>query len=214
MREIDIQTWTRREHFRAFGAFDHPHFGMCANVDLTAFNPALKERGVSFTVAIIYVISRAANDIPEFRHRIRGSKVVEHEIVNAGVTILAGEDLFTFCTLDYVEDFSQFAAGAADRIAYVKEHPTLTINPGKDDMLYMTALPWVAFTSFQHPMQLHPADSIPRFAWGKFLEEGGLLQMPLSAQGHHALMDGIHMARFYARVQDYLHHPGSVLGDA
>lgn len=214
MREIDIETWPRRKHFEAFGAFNHPHFNACANVDLTAFRPAVKERGTPFTVAIAYVISRAANDIPEFRYRIRGRQVVEHEVVNAGITILAAEDLFTFCTLDYVEDFSRFAARAAERIAYVKEHPSLAVDPGQDDMLYMTVLPWLAFTSFTHPMQLHPADSIPRFAWGKFFEEGELLKMPLSAQGHHALMDGIHIARFYARVQDYLHHPGLVLGDA
>jgi chloramphenicol O-acetyltransferase type A len=214
MREIDVQTWPRRKHFETFSAFNHPHFNLCVNVDLTVFNPAVKERGLSFTVAIIYVICRASNDIPEFRCRIRGRKVVEHEIVNAGVTILASEDLFTFCTLDYVENFSQFAARAAERIAHVKEHPTLAIDPEKDDMLYMTALPWVAFTSFAHPMQLHPTDSIPRFAWGKAFEEGQLLKMPLSAQGHHALMDGIHIARFYDRVQGYLHHPGSFLGNA
>ena len=61
-------------------------------------------------------------------------------------------------------------------------------------------------------MQLHPADSIPRFAWGKFFQEGQDLKIPLSVQGHHALMGGIHMARFYARVEDYLQHP-EVLAD-
>ena len=48
----------------------------------------------------------------------------------------------------------------------------------------------------------------------KLLERMELLKMPLSAQGHHALMDGIHLARFYARAQEYLDHPGSVLGNA
>jgi chloramphenicol O-acetyltransferase type A len=40
------------------------------------------------------------------------------------------------------------------------------------------------------------------------------LKMPLSVQAHHALMDGLHMGRFYAKVQDYLHQPGFVLGEA
>jgi chloramphenicol O-acetyltransferase len=31
-------------------------------------------------VATVYVITRAANAIPEFRYRIRGGEVVEHEI--------------------------------------------------------------------------------------------------------------------------------------
>jgi chloramphenicol O-acetyltransferase type A len=214
MRHIDMQTWPRREHFKVFGAFDHPHFSMCANVDLTTFYPVVKQRGISFNVATVYVLARAANAIPEFRYRIRPGEVVEHEIVHPATTILTNDDLFTFCTFDYTEDFSLFAARAAEQIAYVKEHLTLEDEPGRDDLLFMTAIPWVSFTSFMHPMHLHPADSVPRFAWGKFFEDGEFLKMPLDVQGHHALMDGIHVGKYFAEVQDYLHHPGFVLGEA
>jgi chloramphenicol O-acetyltransferase type A len=214
MRTIDMQTWSRRQHFKVFSAFDHPHFDMCANVDLTAFYPFVRKRGLIFTVAIVYVIARASNAIPEFRQRIREGNVVEHEIVNPSATILVDEDLFSFCTFDYIEDFSEFAPRAAERIAYVKEHPTLEDEQGQDDLLFMSAIPWVSFTSFTHPMHLNPADSVPRFAWGKFFKDGELLKMPLGVQVHHALMDGIHVGRFYAEVQDYLYHPGSVLGEA
>lgn len=65
-----------------------------------------------------------------------------------------------------------------------------------------------------HPIDLYPVDSVPRFAWGKRFEDGTFLKMPLSVQGHHALMDGIHMGKFYAIMQDYLYHPGKVLGEA
>jgi len=165
-------------------------------------------------VGIVYVISRAANAIPEFRYRIRAGDVIEHKIVHPSVTILVDEDLFSFCTMDYIVDFSEFAIRAVEMIAYVKEHPTLKNDPGQDNLLFMTALPWVSFTSFMHPMQLHPADSVPRFAWGKFFKEGESLKMPLSVQGHHAVMDGIHMARFYAKVQEYLDKPEVVLGES
>ena len=212
MRTIDMQTWSRREHFELFSTFDYPHFGMCANVDLTAFYPAVKQRGYSFTLAIVYVITRASNAIPEFRYRIREGKVIEHEIVNPAFTILVEEDVFSFCTVDYVEDFSAFAAKAAERIAFVKEHPWVHEVP-QDDLLYLTSIPWVSFTSFLHPMQLQPADSIPRFVWGKFFEEGELLKMPLGVQGHHALIDGVHVGEFYAEVQDYLQQPEVMLGE-
>ena len=213
MRQIDIQTWPRREHFEVFSTYDYPHFSLCANVDLTAFYPFVKQRGISFTVATVYVLARAANAIPEFRYRIRDGKVVEHEIVHPSGTILTGDDLFSFCTFDYIENFSKFAAKAAERIAYVKDDPTLEDGPGQDDLLYMTAIPWVSFTSFMHPLHLHPADSVPRFAWGKFFEEGEYIKMPLSVQGHHALMDGIHVGKFYAEVQSYFQQPGIVLGE-
>ena len=186
MRHINLETWPRREHFKVFSSWDYPHFSMCANVDLTTFYPVVKQRGISFNVAIVH----------------------------PSATILTDEDLFSFCTFDYIENFSEFAARAAERIAYVKEDPTLKDEPGQDDLLFMTAIPWVSFTSFMHPLHLHPVDSVPRFAWGKFFEDGKFLKMPLSVQGHHALMDGIHVGRFYAKVQDYLRHPGSVLGEA
>jgi chloramphenicol O-acetyltransferase type A len=212
MRIINQETWSRSAHFKFFSGFDHPHFNMCANVDLTRFYPAVKQRGISFTVATAYAITRAANAIPEFPYRIRSGAVVEHEVVHPSITILTKDDLFSFCTFDYVEDFAAFAAQAAERIANAQEHLCLENLPGKDDLLYMTAIPWVSFTSFAHPMQLHPADSVPRFAWGKFFADGESLQMPLSVQGHHAVMDGLHMGRFYTTVQDYFHEPVFVLG--
>jgi chloramphenicol O-acetyltransferase type A len=215
MRHIDLETWPRRDHFKVFSTWDYPHFSLCANVDLTAFYPTVKQRRISFTVAIVYLIARAANAIPEFRYRIRPDGVVEHEIVHPSTTILTKEDLFSFCNFEYAADFALFAPRAAEQIAHVREHPTLEgKGPGRDNVLYMTAIPWVSFTSFMHPLQLYPADSVPRFAWGKFFEEGDSLRMPLSVQGHHALMDGLHVGRFYAEVQEYLHRPETVLGDA
>jgi chloramphenicol O-acetyltransferase type A len=214
MRVIDMQTWSRREHFSFYHAFDHPHFGMCANVDVTAFYPAVKQRGVSFTVATVYVIARAANAIPEFRYRIRDGGVVEHEVVHPGTTILVDEEAFTFAMFEYAEDFVLFAAKAAELIAYVQEHPSLDVEQGRDDWLLMTPIPWVSFTSFMHPMHLQPPHSVPLFAWGKFFGDGERLMMPLGAQGHHAVMDGLHMGRFYENVQDILDRPKTILDEA
>lgn len=214
MRTINLETWPRREHFRLFGSFDHPHFGMCANVDVTSFRPYVRHNGYSFTVAVVYVIAWAANALPEFRWRIRGERVVEHEIVHPSFTILIKDDLFSFCTVEYAWDLPEFSARAAESIARVKAQPYLENDPGRDDMLYMSPIPWVSFTSFTHPMQLHPADSVPRFAWGKIFEEGGTLKMPLAVQGHHALMDGIHMGRFYEKAQEFLFNPQTLPGAA
>jgi chloramphenicol O-acetyltransferase type A len=214
MRSIDMATWPRRNHFRLFNGFDHPHFNMSVNVDVSAFQPFVKRNGHSLTVSMVYLIARTANGIPEFRQRIRGDQVVEHEIVNPGFSILVDGDVFGFCNVPYAEAFGDFARSAAIRIAQLKAHPDLEHDLERDDVLYMSPIPWVSFTSFSHPMQLHPADSVPRFAWGKLYSDGGVLRMPLSVQGHHAVMDGIHMGRFYEQIQESLLHPDVVLGAA
>lgn len=207
MHKIDMQTWARRENFEFFNNFNHPHFSMCANVDLTKLHPYVKGRGISFSSAIIYLISRAANAIPEFRQRVQDGEVVEYDTVSPSVTILVENDLFSFCTIDFCPDFNEFAGRASRLMAAVKNNPTLKDPPGREDLLFMTAIPWVSFTSFVHPMRLHPADYVPRFAWGKYFEEGKRLKMPLSVQGHHALMDGIHMGKFYGLFEEYLIKP-------
>ena len=212
MRKIDMQTWSRREHFEFFNTFNHPHFNLCANVDLTNFYPVIKAHGFSISVAIIYVISRAANAIPEFRYRMRDGEIIEHETVSPSVTILIANDLFSFCAIEYCPDFPEFARRAIEVMAAVKSNPTLKDPPGRDDLLFMTALPWVSFTSFTHPMRLHPCDSVPRFAWGKYFTQAGALLMPLSVQGHHALMDGVHLGKFYMEVQECLEHPAILTG--
>jgi chloramphenicol O-acetyltransferase type A len=200
MREIDLKVWPRRRHYEFFGGFDHPHFNMCANVELTSFLEYVRNNGVSFTAAWVYVLTCAANAIPEFRQRIRPGKVIEHDEVSPSITILQRDDLFSFCLIPYTHDFNEFVHRATAAIASVKENPTLDIEPSRDDLLFMTAIPWISFTSFTHPMHLHPADSIPRFAWGRHFQDGSSVKMPLSVQGHHALMDGIHMAKFYEQV--------------
>lgn len=214
MHRIDLDTWPRGAHFKIYSAFDHPHFNMCANVDITVFRPCVKRLGTSFSIATVYMITRAANAIPEFRYRIRPGEVVEHEIVHPSTTILTAGELFSFCTFEYTPEYPRFAEQAERQVEQIRHYPTLKDTPGRDDYLFMTAIPWVSFTSFMHPLHMHPVDSIPRFAWGKYFHEGERLKMPLSVQGHHAVMDGLHMGRFYVEIQDYFDRAGQLLGDA
>lgn len=214
MGKIDKTNWSRREQFELYKEFDHPHFSLCAKVEITDFYSYVKKSGLPFTVSLVYLLSRTANELSEFRQRIRGDVVLEHELVHPSYTLMTPGDLFTFCTVPYVPDFATFAEAAAAIIADLRQHPTLKDEPGKDDLLFMTAIPWVSFTSFSHPMHLQPADSVPRFAWGKYLMEGKRLLMPLDVQVHHALMDGFHVGKYYSLLQDFLDSPETVLAGA
>lgn len=207
MRTIDLQSWPRREHFETYRDAHFPHFNMCADVDLTETWRALHGVGIPITAAIVYVTARAANDVPEFRYRIRDGSVVQHDIVHPATTVMVDGGLFSFCFFDFSDDFGVFAKHYEVMTDRVKATPTLSDPPGRDDLLFMTAIPWVSFTSFAHPILSIPIDSIPRFAWGRFRQYGDTMIMPLSVQGHHSLMDGLHMGHYYAKVQTYFENP-------
>ena len=105
MRTIDLKSWQRREHYEFFTSYEYPHFSLCADLDITQFLSMIKEKGISFTAGIMYLIARTANEIPEFRHRVRKSNPIEHEVVHPGTTILTENELFAFCTVEYIADF-------------------------------------------------------------------------------------------------------------
>ncbi|TLN23440.1 chloramphenicol acetyltransferase, partial [bacterium] len=142
MRVLDPDTWPRRRHFELFRGLDYPHFGLCAEVEISAFQPAVRARGLSFTIATAYVLARAANETPEFRLRIRGAQVVEHEVVHPSFTVLNEQEVFSFCSVPYRAGLGEFAALAAERIAQVQAEPVLSDEPGQDDLLFMTSVPW------------------------------------------------------------------------
>lgn len=212
MKEIDINTWPRKKHFEVYNSFDYPHFNLCANLDITSLYSEVKSHGFSLHSTLIYIFSRTANDLPEFRWRIRGDKVVEHEVVHPSSSIMTGNNLFSFCTIQYKHSFPEFYENAETTIATTRQHPSLEDEPGQDDLLFMTSIPWVSFTGFVHPIHMHPVDSVPRISWGKYFKDDGRIRLPFSVQAHHALMDGFHVGRYFQQAQNYLDSPNIWMG--
>ena len=203
-RAIDLHGWPRREAFELFRSFDFPYLSLTAEVDVTRLRHAERNGRPSFTIELVHAIARAANAVAPFRQRIRGEGVVEHTVVHPSITILAENDQFRFCTLPFSDDADAFASLSSAQIEEARRTGSIFLEPDRDDFLFMTAIPWVSFTGFVHPVPLDPPDSVPRFAWGRFRERDGRVVLPLNVQAHHALVDGIHVGRFYECVQGFL----------
>ncbi|MDI6756891.1 MAG: chloramphenicol acetyltransferase [Endomicrobiia bacterium] len=205
---VDIKNSPRAAHFAFFNAKDYPLYNLCVPVDVTRSVTFAKERGLSIFRVILYAAVRAANDVPEFRRRLRHQDiVVEHDVVHPSFTVMAQEEVFSFCTVDYNPDLVIFLENVERGIAEVKKEVVLSDDIKRDDFLFITSIPWLSFTSFVHPIHIKKVDSVPRLAWGKYYSDGGLLKLPFSAQVHHALMDGIHVAKFFAALEGYFASP-------
>lgn len=207
MRIIEIEKWERREHYRFFGGMAYPQFNICGQLDLTVFDRFRREQGLPFFIPLLYLAVRAANEIKEFRYRIRGKRVIEHETISPAITVLGKGDIFGYCAIEYDPDPERFLKLAADAIARAKENPTIAEDPARDDVIYYTSLPWISFTSLSHTINL-PADSIPRISWGKYFADGDRILLPYSVQVHHGLADGLHVGKHFTLLQELLNRPG------
>lgn len=203
MREVIFKNSHRQKHFEFFNSMNHPHFNITANVEITHLLSFLKKNKLPLTPSIVYVVSRAANEIPEFRWRIRDGKVVEHKTVQPSFTVFTEvADVFSFCTVDYEKEANLFIQKAFEKSEKMKTTPSFEDEIGRDDFLFLSSIPWVSFTSFEHAMNHHPSDSVPRMAWGKFFEINEKIQMPLSVQVHHAVVDGRHVGKYFQKIEE------------
>lgn len=201
MRIVELDNAHRQKHFDFFRAMNHPHFSVCAPVDLTWWLEEVKRRGLHVTSSLTWLFAAAANAVPQLRQRIRGEQLVEHERVHPSFAVTTeGTDVFSFCEVEFQPGLEAFVADALVQIAERRRSPSFEDEEGRDDYLFMSAFPWVSFTSVTHPMNYHPHDCAPRITWGRFFEQGGKRLAPLSIQAHHAIVDGVHLGRFFEEV--------------
>lgn len=212
MRTIRFNDEHRRKHFEFFRQMNHPHFSVTANVDITRMAHELKAKDLPFMATVVWLVTRTANAIEQYRWRIRGEKVVEHDVVHPSFAIdTEVSDVFSFCEVQYSEDYKAFLDVALATIETTRRNPVFEDEPGRDDYLFLSSLPWVSFTAITHAMNYHPHDSVPRITWGRFFRQGNQVLMPLSVQAHHALVDGRQMGAFFEMFQEFCNHYGDWL---
>ena len=203
---LDLDGWRRREHFEFFRGFDNPFFNVCAPVEVTAlYERSRQPEGPSFFLATLHLSLTAANEIEEFRYRIRGHRVLIHDFLHASSTVLRSDGTFGFAYFELDSAFSRFQEQGEETLARVGGS-TGTLDPleERDDLIHYSVIPWVSFTSFSHARNWGKGDSVPKLTFGKHFQDGEKRRMPVSVEVHHALMDGLHVGRFFERFQALL----------
>jgi chloramphenicol O-acetyltransferase type A len=208
-RYIDLDEWTRREHFAWFRKYEKPHFSIAAEVDVSACYAAARGDGASFTVRVLFAAMHAANAVEAFRLRLRGERVWCHDAVGIGCTVLRPNRTFGFAYFAHETSFPRFVAEGRTEMERARTGTTLTDEREADDAtLHATVLPWIRFTSFTNAMRRD--DSVPKLTFGQRYAKDGAWYMPVCVEVHHALVDGIDVGEFFQHFQDRLSDPPSL----
>jgi chloramphenicol O-acetyltransferase type A len=206
-REIDIEKWKRRETFEFFKDFEDPFFNITAQLDVTALYHFCKDKNLLFSLTNLFYSLETANEIKEFRFRLLDKKLVEFEKVDATQTILNSDETFSFCYFELKSDVFRFNEAGKTALEKYKKLRTFDVEADRIDLIYYSVIPWISFTSFKHASRFNNKQTIPRIVFGKMVEDGKKKKIPLSVEVHHAMMDGVHVGKFFNSLQKKFENP-------
>lgn len=210
---LDLERWPRRATFEFFRGYDNPYFNICAPLEAGPLMDFVKATpGTSLFLSYLYLSLKIANEIEPFRYRLSGGRVLIHDRIHAGTTILLDDDRFDFAYFDYDEDFGCFQAAAKEAMVLARTSGgKMEARDDRTDLIHYSAVPWVSFTSISHARRWGHEDSVPKIAFGKISEQSGKRLMPISVEVHHALMDGLHVGRYLEKLQKFFLSPATAL---
>lgn len=205
MQVINIDTWERKEHYNFFRGLDYPQYNICMNIDITNFIDKIKQRKLPFYYAMTYAATKVLNSVDAFKYRIREGQVVLYDQIDPSFTELVKEtELFKIVTVPMQDTIEEFVQLAKQKSEEQKEYFPFQNAVERDDVTYITCIPWITFTQLTHPISLNKEESVPRISWGKYDKDGDRILLPFSLQVHHSLVDGVHVGKYVTRLQEYL----------
>ena len=195
---VDRAAWPRRELFEFFSPMSQPFYSVTFKQDVTRLYAFTKEHHLSFYHSLVYLCTRAVNQVEAFRYALRGKDLVLFDRRNPSFTDLKpGSEQFHIVTLPMEEDIRAFCAAARAKSA---AQTTFLDQEDSLDLIYFPCLPWVELTALTNERAFDPDDAEPRIAWGKYAQEGERKVLHISLELNHRFVDGLHVGRFYEEL--------------
>lgn len=196
---IDESRWNRAMHCMVFRNSIEPAFCVTFEADITNFKRVVKEKGLSFTMAMVYAVCKCANEIEAFRYRFLDGQVVLFDRIDTAFTYLNKDtELFKVVNVPMMDSLQQYCELALKTAEEQEEYFT---GPLGNDVFQCSPMPWVTYTHISHTNSGKKDNATPLFDWGKYYEKDGKILIPFSVQAHHSFVDGLHIGQFAEKLQ-------------
>ena len=204
-RYIDMAHWNRRDAYALFSRGYLPFFAVTTPLDVTELLRTTKREGTSFYRGLVYVLTRAMNDLEPFRLRIRREGIAVCDTVSPSYTTAGPDGTFGICDVEYVpgETMADFCRRAREAEARQTERMVVE-DDVRDDLIFISSVPWFVTTGVLQEQPTDPDDSFPRVLWDRIHEENGRKLVNLTLQLNHRLLDGAHVRDLLNRMAELM----------
>ena len=202
---IDPASWPRMQTFYYFSQMAPTGYSLTVELDVTALQQTLKQRGLKFYPAYLWLVTKNLNADPAFRLAKRGGQIGVYDTLTPLYAVFHDDSKsFSMMWTEFDPDFSVFyRAFSENQTRYGAGHGFLSQpeTPPPANAYTVSCVPWVSFQHFAvHSYGLKDY-FFPSVEAGKFVFRDGQCFLPLSLTCHHAATDGYHVAQFLERLQ-------------
>ncbi|MCS2169955.1 type A chloramphenicol O-acetyltransferase [Scandinavium sp. TWS1a] len=201
---VDLSRWARKEHFEVFQSFAQSTFNQTVLVDITALLKYIREVGWKFYPTIIFLLSKVVNSHAEFRMAMKNDELVIWKDIHPSYTIFHNEtETFSSLWSHYDGNIHHFQGVYSEDVArYGNNLSYWPKGESPENIFFVSAIPWVSFTSFNVNVANMQNFFAPMFTLGKYYLQDGKILLPLAVQVHHSVCDGFHVARLINELQE------------
>ncbi|WP_100180571.1 CatA-like O-acetyltransferase [Bradyrhizobium nitroreducens] len=203
--------FNRQDHLDFFAAYDLPVVNITTECRCRDFAATAKAKKVPPFAVMLHAIARTSLALGPFRRRILDGRLRQVERLRVSYPVDGMNGNLNYSTFLFDDDFSAFLKRYLADGAEARQAQHLRLSPMEDrDHLFVTCLPWLHFTSIQHPIARLADCSIPNIAVGRFQKTGDSLVFPLAVQAHHGLVDGLHIQQFASKLEEMLNEAAEI----
>ena len=203
---IDLQTWPRGQMFYYFSQMAPTGYSMTVNVDVTEMRKTIREAGLKFFPAYLWLVTKNLNIQTEFKVAEKDGVLGFYDsLTPLYASFHENDHTFSLMWTEYTDDFLQFHQAYLENQAQFGQNHVVLCQPQTPppaNAYTVSCVPWVSFTHFAVHSYENKPYYFPSVEAGKFFEEAGRILMPLSITCHHATTDGYHIKCFLDSLQE------------
>lgn len=198
----------RRDRYELFNSMESPFVNITFKYEILDFRPYCKKKGFPPFHFFLYHIFTSLMKVENFRYRIFDDEVIRIDRLIPSYTVMNTNDVLNFTRFEHSSDLGTFikrSLAAKDESVKSEKllHSASEFSAREiKDYVFVTSIPWLDFTSIQHPIYAFKNADIPSIAWGKFTTTSdGKISMPFSVQAHHGFVDGFHIHQLGQEIE-------------
>ena len=191
--------------FYCFSQMAPTGYSLTVELDVTALRQILKQHGLKFYPAYLWLVTKNLSDDPAFRLAKQGEQLGVYDSLTPLYAVFHEDDrTFSLMWTEYSADFGTFLqAYLENRQRFGAQHGILAqagmLPPA--NAYTVSCVPWISFRHFSVHSYENKPYYFPSVEAGRFYRQNGRTLLPLSITCHHAAADGYHVKCFLEDLQ-------------